>query len=80
VDSILQPSATTSDYVIITQPTLSDISGQATFRHAGVYRTLLPNQKYTEGDSVLRDLPTDFVIRAKKIVYTKERTQLQVIF
>lgn len=79
VDSILQPLATTNGYAIISQPSLADISGQATLKRAKIYRTLFPNQKYTEGDTTLRDLPTDFVIRAKKIVYTKEKTQIQLI-
>jgi len=79
VDSILQPLATTSGYAIISQPSISDISGQATLQHAKTYRTLLPNQKYTEGDAILRELPTDFVIRATKIVYTKETTHMQLI-
>ena len=80
VDSILQPLTTSDGYAIISQPTLSDVSGQVTLKHTKVYRTLLPNQKYTEGDTVMRDLPTDFVIRVKKTAYTKEKTQLQLSY
>jgi|GEM_PF-2610429 len=37
-----------------------------------IYRTLLPGAKYTEDTTMLQNLPSDFVIRAKKIGYTKE--------
>ena len=79
VDSIPQPQTTTNGYAIISQPSITDVSGQVTLKRAKIYRTLLPNQKYTEGDTTLRDLPTDFVIRATKIVYSKEKTQIQLI-
>jgi hypothetical protein len=79
VDSILQPAATASGYALISPPVLADISGDATLKRAKIYRTLLPNRKYTEGDVTLRDLPNDFVIRAKKVVYTKEKTQIEII-
>jgi hypothetical protein len=63
-----------------THPTLSALAGQVRLYHKKIYRTLFPDGKYTQNDTVLLDLPKDFVIRAKKTVYTKEHTKFEIRF
>lgn len=41
---------------------------------------MLPGGKYIQDTAALEDLPADFVIRAKKIAYTKENTKLELLF
>lgn len=79
IDSMMISEAPSKGYILLPQPVLSDVSGQVVLHRKKIYRTLLPGGKYTEGTTALQNLPADFVIRAKKIAYTKEKTTFQLI-
>jgi hypothetical protein len=81
VDSVVSPEYVVANgHALPARAVLSDLAGQVSLYRKKIYRTLLPGWKYIQDTTVLQDLPTDFVIRAKKIAYTKESTKFELIF
>jgi len=81
VDSIVPPeNIVTQGYSLLSQPIVSSLAWQVSLHQNKIYRILLPGGKYIEETTSLQDLPTDFVIRAKKRAYTKENTKLELVF